>query len=106
MIHGEKDDVIYSGYAEQMICAIRAIGGTAKYSLLPNAPHNVPADFDQASVVKWYLQQTRSHEAAAADPRDALGLNDHGFSQWQVIALAAGTYWKSGPVQRRPKVES
>jgi predicted esterase len=98
VIHGEKDDVIYSGYAEQMISAIRATGGTAKYSLLPNAPHNVPADFDQASVVKWYLQQSRSHEPAAADPRDALGLNDRGFSQWRVIALPGAAFWKSEPI--------
>jgi hypothetical protein len=98
VIHGEKDDVIYPAYAEQMITAMRATGGTAKYSLLPNAPHNIPPDFDQASVVNWYLQQSRSHEAAPADPRDALGLNDRGFSQWQVASLPAGAYWKSDPV--------
>jgi pimeloyl-ACP methyl ester carboxylesterase len=97
VVHGEKDDVIYSGYAEQMISAMRSTGGTARYSLLPNAPHNVPADFDQASVVAWYLKQTRSHEAPPADPRDSLGLGDAGFSPWQVIAVPAGSYWRSAP---------
>ncbi|HEY5078404.1 MAG TPA: hypothetical protein VII43_01100, partial [Opitutaceae bacterium] len=74
-----------------------ATGGSAKYSLLPNAPHNIPPDFDQASVVKWYLQQSRSHEAPAPDPRDALGLNDRGFSPWKAVALPADAYWVSKP---------
>jgi hypothetical protein len=98
VIHGEKDDVIYSGYAEEMISAIRASGGTAKYSLLPGAPHNVPRDFDQASVVRWYLQHARSHELAAPDPRDALGLGESGFSHYELITVPGGTYWKSAAV--------
>ena len=97
VVHGEKDDVIYPACAEQMITAMRATGGTAKYSLLPNAPHNIPPDFDQASVVKWYLQQSRSHEAAAPDPRDSLGLNDRGFSPWKVTKEPGDSYWVSEP---------
>jgi pimeloyl-ACP methyl ester carboxylesterase len=103
VIHGEKDDVIYPAYAEQMITAMRATGGTAKYSLLPNAPHNVPSDFDQASVVKWYLQQSRSHDPAPPDPREALGLNEHGISAWTLVTLPAAAYWQSGPTSPAEK---
>lgn len=98
VVHGEKDDVIYPGYAEEMISALRACGGTAKYSLLPGAPHNIPADFDQASVVRWYLEHSRSHEPPAADPRDGLGLGADGASPWSLVPEPGGAYWTSGPV--------
>jgi hypothetical protein len=96
VIHGEKDDVIYSGAAEQMISALRAFGGVAKYSLLPGAPHNIPKNFDQSPVVAWYLQHTRSGEPPPKDPRDSLGLNEEGFSRTEIVGLPATTYWKSG----------
>jgi hypothetical protein len=95
VIHGEKDDVIASGFAEEMITALRACGGTAKYSLLPGAPHNLPKDFDQAAVISWYLQHSRSHEPPGLDPREDLQLNDAGVSQWKVIGVPGGIYWKS-----------
>jgi hypothetical protein len=96
VIHGEKDDVIYSGYAEEMVSAIRACGGTAKYSLLPGAPHNLPPNFNQAPVMAWYLQHVRSHVPPAPDPRDALGLGKAGFSPWQIIIVPRQRYWRSG----------
>jgi predicted esterase len=102
VIHGGKDDVIFSGAAEQMISALRACGGVAKYSLLPGAPHNVPKDFDQAAVVAWYLRHARSHEPPPADPRESLGLNASGFSRAETIEVAAATYWRS-PIIDAPK---
>jgi pimeloyl-ACP methyl ester carboxylesterase len=98
VIHGERDNVIYSGHAEQMITAMRAAGGTADYLLIPNAPHNIPADFDHSKVVRWYLEHRRSHEPAPADPRDSLGLNPAGFSEPVVATLPGGPCWSSGPI--------
>lgn len=95
VVHGGADDTIFPGYADQMVTALRSVGGTVKYSLLKDAPHNLPADFDQHAVVNWYLQQTRSHEPVPADPLNALGIGATGFSGTAMITLPAGWFWKS-----------
>jgi hypothetical protein len=97
VIHGAQDDVIFPGYADQMVAALQAAGGTVKYSLLKGAPHNLPADFDQQAVIDWYLQQTRSHQPAPADPLDALGIGASGFSETTMVTLPGGWFWKSAP---------
>jgi hypothetical protein len=98
-IHGEKDDVILPGLAEQMISAVRDTGGTGLYSLLKDAPHNIPAWYNGQPVTDWYLRNTRSHARPPADPRNALRIGSTGFSPWSVIAVPGGMYWKSDPVQ-------
>jgi dienelactone hydrolase len=98
VVHGSADDVIPAAYADQMVSALQAAGGTVKYSLLKGAPHNLPPDFDQQAVVSWYLQQTRSHLPPPADPLDTLGLGTSGFSQTVMITLPAGWFWKSATV--------
>jgi len=97
-IHGEKDDVIFPGLAEQMVSAVRAVGGTALYSNLKGAPHNVPEWFNWDPVIAWYMSHTRSHRRPPADPRDGLGIGREGFSGTDVLHLPAGMYWKSEPV--------
>ncbi len=95
VVHGGADDVILPAYGDQMVSALQAVGGTVKYSLLKGAPHNVPPDFDEHAVVDWYLQQTRSHEPAPADPLDSLGIATAGFSETTIVQLPAGWFWKS-----------
>lgn len=97
-VHGEKDDTISSGLAEQMVSAVRAVGGTALYSNLKGAPHNIPPWFNADPVNRWYLSNVRSHERAPADPRDHLGLDTSGFSPWLIVHLPAEMYWKSDAV--------
>jgi hypothetical protein len=94
-IHGEKDDVILPGLAEQMVSAVRAVGGTAVYSRLRSAPHNVPAWFNSEPVVQWCLEHVRSRHAPPPDPRNSLGLNRDGFSNWSVESLPADMVWMS-----------
>jgi hypothetical protein len=103
VIHGGEDDVILPAYADQMVTAMRAAGGTVKYSLLKGAPHNLPPDFDQSAVVDWYLQQTRSHEPIPPDPLDALGLEPSGFSKPAIVSLPANWFWKSDPTPLHPE---
>jgi hypothetical protein len=98
VVHGAEDDTIFPAYSDQMVSALRAIGGTVKYSLLKGAPHNLPADFDQQAVITWYLQQTRSHKPAPADPLDALGIGASGFSETAIVKLPGGWFWKSATV--------
>jgi hypothetical protein len=96
-IHGEKDDTILPGLAEEMVSAVRAVGGTAIYSRLKGAPHNIPAWFNSEPVVDWCLQHVRSHRAPPADPRSSLGLNKDGFSPWSIEQFPAEMVWKSAP---------
>jgi hypothetical protein len=106
VIHGSEDDVIFPAFSDQMVSALRAAGGTVKYSLLQGAPHNLPADFDQQAVIGWYLRQTRSHKPAPADPLDALGIGALGFSETAMVTLPGGWFWKSAtaplPAQTGP----
>ena len=98
VIHGAQDNVVPSGFADQMVSALEACGASARYSVLRDVQHNMPDDLDNAAVADWYLRQTRSHEAPPADPRDALRLNREGYSPWEVISIPEQQAWKSGPV--------
>jgi hypothetical protein len=62
-------------------------------SLIKGGEHNMPADLDQHQVVDWYLRQTRSHLPPPEDPRERLGLNEAGFSPWEIIALPDRPSW-------------
>jgi alpha/beta hydrolase fold len=98
VIHGENDDVIPSGFADEMVAALEAQGAAVRFSIIKGGAHNMPADLDQDQVLEWYLRQARSHAPVPADPRDALGLNESGFSQWQVVTEPETPSWKSTPV--------
>jgi len=98
VIHGESDDVIPTGFADEMVTALEAQGAAVRYSIIKHGEHNMPADLDQGQVLEWYLRQTRSHAPVPADPRDALGLNESGFSPWQVVTKPETPSWKSNLV--------
>jgi len=97
VIHGADDDVVPTGFSDQMVTALEACGGRVRYTVLRGVPHNMPPDLDEQQVVDWYFQQTRSPLAAAADPRDGLGITPAGFSPWAVIAVPERRCWKSDP---------
>jgi phospholipase/carboxylesterase len=97
-IHGENDDVIPYGFEEQMVSALQSQGAAVRFSVLKGGEHNMPADLDQRQVVDWYLRQSRSHLPEPPDPRDGLGLDDSGFSPWEIISVPDTTAWKSQPV--------
>jgi len=98
VIHGENDDVISTGFADQMVTAMQAAGGRVKYSILAGVPHNMPDDLDENLVVDWYLQQTRSHAPPPPDPLARLGINADGFSPWEIISQAEASYWSTEPI--------
>lgn len=93
VIHGENDDVIPTGFADQMVTALESQGAGVRLSLIVGGEHNMPADLDQRQVVDWYLGQRRSPLPPPDDPRDHLGLNAAGFSPWEVIDLPATPSW-------------
>jgi predicted esterase len=98
VIHGEKDDVVFTGFADQMVTALEDVGGRVRYTLLRGVEHNMPEDLDEGQILDWYLAQTRSHNPVPADPRDQLGLTAGGFSKWEIVDDPAMSGWKSEPV--------
>ena len=95
VIHGANDEVVPSGFSDQMVTALQSCGASVKYSVLPDVAHNMPDDLDENEVVDWYLRQTRSHEPTPADPRDGLRLTSAGFSPWKIVTVPAAHLWKS-----------
>jgi hypothetical protein len=98
VIHGEDDNVVPSGYADQMVTALESQGAAVRFTLIKGGEHNMPDDLDQGQVLEWYLRQTRSHLPAPDDPRDGLHLNASGFSPWDIVTLPRTPSWKSEPV--------
>jgi pimeloyl-ACP methyl ester carboxylesterase len=98
VIHGELDDVVPRGFAEEMISALQDCGAAVRYSIIKGGPHNMPPDLDQEQVMAWYLRQTRSPLRTPPDPRDGLGLNAAGFSPWEIITVPETPSWKSEPI--------
>ena len=98
VIHGEKDNVVFTGFADEMVTALEDCGGRVRYTILPGGEHNMPGDLDENQVVDWYLRQTRSHDPAPPDPRDQLGINAEGFSPWTVVSAGSVTCWKSDSI--------
>ncbi|HEY4301393.1 MAG TPA: hypothetical protein VGM73_10990 [Candidatus Didemnitutus sp.] len=100
VIHGERDETVFTGFSDQMVGALEACGGRVRYTVLPGVEHNMPDDLDEGQVVDWYLRQTRSHESVPADSRDHLGLGATGFSPWEIVSVPAAIGWKSDAVPR------
>jgi len=99
VIHGADDEAVPRGCSDQMVVALQDCGASVRYSVLKGVEHNMPEDLDEGQVVDWYLRQTRSHDPVPADPLDGLGLNDAGFSRWEKITLAAGSFWKTDSLE-------
>jgi pimeloyl-ACP methyl ester carboxylesterase len=98
VIHGENDDVVLTGFADQMVTALEDWGGRVRYTEIRGGAHNMPDDLDENQVLDWYLRQTRSREPIPPDPRDQLGLTPAGFSPWEVVEVPALRAWKTDPV--------
>ena len=98
VIHGEDDDVIPLAWEEPMVAALQDQGAPVRLSVLKGGGHSMPMDLDQRQVLEWYLRQTRSQLPVPPDPRDALVLDDSGFSAWEIISIPDTPAWKSQPV--------
>jgi len=85
----EKDNVISTGYPDQMVTALQACGASVTYTILKGSEHNMPDDFDDSAVSEWYLRLARSHQPVPPDPRDALGLGADGSSSWRLSPAGA-----------------
>jgi predicted peptidase len=60
VFHGAKDDVVLPRYSEQMVEAIRAAGGEAKFTLYPDANHNSwSSAFAEPELMPWLMGKER-----------------------------------------------
>jgi predicted esterase len=95
VIHGANDDVVPSGFSDQMVTALQSCDAGVRYSVLKGGEHNMPSDLDEEQIIDWYLRQTRSHASPPPDPTEALHLGPAGFSPWEVITIPGGAFWES-----------
>ncbi|MCE7992472.1 MAG: prolyl oligopeptidase family serine peptidase [Roseivirga sp.] len=60
VFHGARDNVVPSKFSEQMVEAIKAQGGNAKFSLYPNANHNSwDKAFAEPEFLSWLFSQSK-----------------------------------------------
>lgn len=63
--HGAKDGTVPVGHSREMIAALKAAGGTPKYTEYPNAGHNVwDSALGDAQLFDWLFAQTRTGDTA------------------------------------------
>lgn len=55
--HGEKDQNVKVQASRNMFAALKAAGGTPKYTEVPDAPHNIGPRYPIDEVMAWMFQQ-------------------------------------------------
>jgi predicted peptidase len=59
--HGAKDEVVPVGGSREMVAALKAVGGTVKYTEYPNGQHDVwTIAFADPELFQWLFAQKRS----------------------------------------------
>ena len=62
MFHGGKDGVVPVREGEQMVAALRALGGRVRFTVYPEANHDSwTATYDNPKLYQWLLRQRRGH---------------------------------------------
>lgn len=62
VFHGANDHVVPVERDEEMVNAIRAAGGNVKFTVYPDAGHNVwTVTYDNPELYQWLLKQKRRH---------------------------------------------
>lgn len=60
VFHGAKDNVVPARFSEQMVEALKARGGSVKFSLYPNANHNSwDSAFAEPEFLSWLFAQSK-----------------------------------------------
>lgn len=60
VFHGAKDNVVPPVYSQQMVDALKAKGGTVKFSLYPDANHNSwDSAFAEPEFLSWLFSQSK-----------------------------------------------
>ncbi len=60
VFHGAKDDVVPPKFSQQMVDALKARGGTVRFSLYPDANHNSwDSAFAEPEFLSWLFSQSK-----------------------------------------------
>ncbi|MDB6057709.1 MAG: phospholipase/carboxylesterase [Verrucomicrobiales bacterium] len=60
VFHGSRDNIISVEWSQKMVAAIKAAGGTIKYTEFPKSHHNIWAKvYDNPEMYQWLLAQKR-----------------------------------------------
>ncbi len=72
VFHGTLDDAVPVERSREMVQAIRAAGGSVKYTEYPNLAHNCwDAAYAEPELWRWLFEQRRASEPAALDQAGA-----------------------------------
>ena len=60
IFHGAKDKIVPIWHAEAMVAALKAVGGSVKYTVYPEAGHNAWTEtYDNPKLYEWLLSHER-----------------------------------------------
>jgi predicted peptidase len=60
IFHGAKDKLVPIRHAEAMVAALKAVGGSVKYTVYPEAGHNAWTEtYDNPKLYEWLLSHER-----------------------------------------------
>lgn len=61
--HGEKDPICRLQDDQEMISALRAQGGTPRFTILPNQGHYIAGVYKDQRLYDWFLINIRKNSA-------------------------------------------
>jgi len=61
VFHGAKDETVRIKKSEEMVAALKKVGGKVKFTVYPDLGHNSwDATYGNPELYKWFLEHTRS----------------------------------------------
>lgn len=59
VFHGAKDDLVPLSQSEEMVNAIKAVGGDVKFTALPDRDHYILDMYENKQLYEWFLQHRK-----------------------------------------------
>ena len=60
--HGAKDELVPLSQSEELVKAIKAAGGNAKFTVLPDRDHFILDMYENKQLYDWFLQHSKTGE--------------------------------------------
>jgi dipeptidyl aminopeptidase/acylaminoacyl peptidase len=59
VFHGAKDDLVPLSQSEDLVNAIKAVGGEVKFTVLPDRDHYILDTYENKQLYEWFLQHRK-----------------------------------------------